>query len=144
MTDIYDKMANDVRSAGVWQDAKGTHFDTDTVALVLRKQFGPLQDKVGDFISDMGVCEEVEWDDDGPNVCEAGECNYCDMIRAFQAYIGYPVKEDLAGAVLTMFRGCDTMAQLQQALLVALTDTGNTASDVNEVYHQVLDEKGWR
>jgi hypothetical protein len=57
------------------------------------------------------------------------------------------IAEEVANAkeaVTTMFQGCDTMGQLADALLVALTDSGNNKSDVNAAYHVVLKEKGWK
>jgi hypothetical protein len=50
----------------------------------------------------------------------------------------------LEGMVRDLFRGCTTRSELAQALTVALADKGNTAEDVNRIYHEVLDEKGWR
>ncbi len=56
-----------------------------------------------------------------------------------------PNKQDsLDAALLQMFVGCETKAQMAECLFVALSDTGTTASQVNRVYHSALDAKGWR
>ena len=91
MTDVFDKTAREL-CGGDYHDPKYDDVDPGKVAAYLREKFGPLQDKVGDYISHMGVCEDQSAQDESP-ICEIDACDYCDMARAFQAAIGHPVKE---------------------------------------------------